>query len=61
MKAQFNNRRKNIVDRVFYEFNGHSIYGLEFIMDELYENIRHEVVKKDTDNVDWFGLSDLSI
>jgi hypothetical protein len=61
MQAKVNNNHANILETLFQEFEGHSIYGLELILDELYDKSRHESAKKDADPVDWFGLSDLSI
>ena len=61
MQTQVNSSRSDIWETLFQEFEGHSIYGLEFILDELYEKTRHDPAKKDADTIDWFGLWDLSI
>jgi len=61
MQTQTNNNHPNIVETTLSEFNGHSIYGLEFILDDFYNKTKDTSSKKDTSNIDWFGLSDLSI
>lgn len=61
MQAQMNTIRANLMETLMQEFNGHSVYGLELILDELYDKMRHESAKKGRDKVDWFGFSDLSL
>jgi len=61
MQTQTSNNCPNIVETTLSEFNGHSIYGLEFILDDFYKKTKDTPEKKDPDNIDWFGLSDLSI
>jgi hypothetical protein len=52
---------KNIVETTLSEFNGHSIYGLEFILEDFYKKNQDTLEKRNPENIDWFGLSDLSI
>jgi hypothetical protein len=52
---------KNIVETTLSEFNGHSIYGLEFILEDFYKKKQDTLEKRNPENIDWFGLSDLSI
>lgn len=61
MQTQTNNNRPNIIETTLSEFNGHSIYGLEFILEDFYKKNQDTLEKRDPENIDWFGLSDLSI
>lgn len=61
MKTIFNNNRPDILNTLAQAFNGDSIYGVEFILEDLLENNKSDLFKQDVDNVDWFGLSDLCI
>ena len=46
-------------DQLFREFNCTTVYGVEYIIDDLLsENMTNFT---DTSRSDWFGLSDLSI
>ncbi len=61
MKTQNNNNSFNIVDKLSDEFKGHYFYGLEFVLDEIYDENEKNNPKKNVAKVDWFGLSDLII
>ena len=61
MHTQKNKCRLNIVESFSQEFNGHDFYGLEFILDELYDETENNLQKKNTAKVDWFGLTDLIV
>ena len=54
-KMQILDHNSNIMEIVTEEFNGQYFYGLELILDELFDK------KENTEKVDWFGLSDSSI
>ncbi len=57
-----NNNDKNLLKTLSEEFQGEEIFGLEFIMDDLCDNIAEESPQRiKPKNVDWFGLSDLCI
>ena len=48
----------NILDTVFREFNGHPVYGIEFILDELSDQKEVDApLKNDLASTDWFGLT----
>ena len=54
---QIDNNSHNILETMFHEFNDHNFYGLEFIMDEFYEDKeRNKSNGKILDDIDWFGL-----
>jgi len=58
MQKQVNNP-SDILETMFHEFNDHDFYGLEFIMDELYEIIELNQSRTSTStNTDWFGFKD---
>lgn len=62
MSTQTNTLSQNIVETLSQEFNGDSIYGVEFIVNELPDNMDiKKATQKDAGKVDWFGFSDLSI
>ncbi|MCF6250325.1 MAG: hypothetical protein L3J75_03510 [Methylococcaceae bacterium] len=61
MQSQTSNNCPNIVETTLSEFNGHSIYGLELILDDFYKKNQDTTKKNAPDNIDWFGLSDLSM
>ncbi|MGR9051863.1 MAG: hypothetical protein ACU84J_04380 [Gammaproteobacteria bacterium] len=61
MQAQMNTSRLNMMDVLFQDFDGHSIYGVELVLDELGERTKTTAMKKNNDDVDWFGLWDLCI
>ncbi len=58
MHTQKNTTQLNIVESFSQEFNGHYFYGLEFILDELYDEKEKSLQKKSASTVDWFGFSD---
>ncbi len=55
MKMLIPEHKSNIMEIVIKEFNGQYFYGLELILDELFD------IKENTEKIDWFGLLDLSI
>ena len=61
MKMQIPDHNSNIMEIVTEEFNGQYFYGLELILDELFDKKKNISKKDNTEKVDWFGLSDLSI
>jgi hypothetical protein len=61
MKIIINSSTPDILNTLAQDFNGNSIYGVEFILEDLYESNKKELFKKESDNFDWFGLSDLCI
>ena len=62
MQRQVNKVHTNdFMDSLEKEFDGHGIYGVEFILDELNRQKTTEVKNQLNDGIDWFGLSDLSI
>ena len=60
-KMQILDHNSNIMEIVTEEFNGQYFYGLEFILDELFDKKENISKKDNTEKVDWFGLSDSSI
>ncbi len=61
MKMLIPEHNSNIMEIVIKEFNGQYFYGLELILDELFD-IKENIPKKNsTEKIDWFGLLDSSI
>ncbi len=61
MTMQTHNHTSNIIELISGEFNGQYFYGLELILDELYDDKEHQSKINPAGKVDWFGLSDLCI
>jgi hypothetical protein len=55
---QILNHKPNIIEVVSQEFNGQYFYGLELILDEIYEEKEDTSKSNKTVKIDWFGLSD---
>ena len=59
MLVEIDTTHSNILDAVFREFNGHPVYGIEFILDELSDQKEVDApLKNDLASTDWFGLTD---
>jgi hypothetical protein len=63
MQAQMNNNPNSQLETLILGVNDeNSIYGLEFIVDELQDKTNNSQSQKNGDaEDDWFGLSDLCI
>ena len=59
MNYEFDNTDSNILNTVFQEFNGHPVYGIEFILDELsYLKEVDAPLKNDLVSTNWFDPTD---
>ncbi|MGR9085569.1 MAG: hypothetical protein ACU841_00660 [Gammaproteobacteria bacterium] len=48
----------NNLETLYQEFGGTSFYGLEYIVDDLFQNIRLKTSSSSRSTVDWYGLYD---
>lgn len=53
-----NNEAKNLCEQMEQEFNYHEFYGLQYIVDDLFDD--SAVKPKKNTTFDWYGLDDLN-
>lgn len=48
----------NTLDALSKEFNGNSFYGLEYVVEDLFQHKMLKTIDRPPHKVDWFGLYD---